>query len=281
MVYCAYTDAPTWAAQRAPNVELFNATLDFVESTCPHLKHITLLQGTKAYGSHLGPFKTPAKETDDRIANGFFYYDQHDSLIKRSEIQGWNWTVVRPHVVIGPAFRSPLNLIAVLGVYASLIKAMNQPLAFPGPKEAFGAIYQATDSNLLSNAINWAGENENAKNQIFNVTNGDFFRWSNLWSRIASVFQLETTDPKPQSLVETMSHAAPLWKRLSQKHGLVIEDLSDLVSWNFADYVFGTTWDVMSDTLKIRKAGFMEFIDSEEIILKRLKELKHMKILPP
>ena len=78
MVYCAYADAPNWEAQRAPNISLFNAALDLIERACPHLKHVTLLQGTKAYGSHLGPFKTPAKETDPRISEGFFYYDQHD-----------------------------------------------------------------------------------------------------------------------------------------------------------------------------------------------------------
>ena len=281
MVYCAYTDAPTWKAQRAPNIALFDAALDLVEIACPHLKHITLLQGTKAYGSHLGPFKTPAKETDPRIAEGVFYYDQHDSLIKRSKSRNWSWTVLRPHVVIGPARRSPLNLMAVLGVYASLMKSMKQPLAFPGPPRAFEAIYQATDSKLLSNAINWSGDATVAANQIFNVTNGDYFRWRNLWPRIASVFGLDAADPNPQSLVETMADVAPVWKDLAVKHGLIVENLSALVSWSFADYVFGTTWDVMSDTLKIRNAGFVECVDSDQIILKRIKELRDLKILPP
>ena len=280
MVYCAYADAPTWEAQRAPNNLLFKAALDLVERACPHLKHVTLLQGTKAYGSHLGPFKTPAKETDPRVSEGFFYYDQHDLLIERSVIRDWSWTVLRPHVVIGPAFRSPLNLMAVIGVYASLMKAMNQPLAFPGPHAAFKAIYQATDSKLLSNAINWGSKAREAKNEIFNVTNGDFFRWSNLWLRIASIFDLEAVGPKPQSLVKTMSNVAPIWRELALKHELIVEDLSALVSWGFADYVFGTTWDVMSDTQKLRRAGFLECIDSEQIILKQMKELRHLKILP-
>ena len=280
MVYCAYADAPTWEAQRAPNNLLFKAALDLVERACPHLKHVTLLQGTKAYGSHLGPFKTPAKETDPRVSEGFFYYDQHDLLIERSVIRDWSWTVLRPHVVIGPAFRSPLNLMAVIGVYASLMKAMNQPLAFPGPHAAFKAIYQATDSKLLSNAIYWGSKAREAQNEIFNVTNGDFFRWSNLWSRIASIFDLEAVGPKPQSLVKTMSNVAPIWRELALKHELIVEDLSALVSWSFADYVFGTTWDVMSDTQKLRRAGFLECIDSEQIILKQMKELRHLKILP-
>ena len=280
MVYCAYADAPNWEAQRAPNNLLFKAALDLAERACPHLKHVTLLQGTKAYGSHLGPFKTPAKETDPRVSEGFFYYDQHDLLVERSVIRDWSWTVLRPHVVIGPAFRSPLNLMAVIGVYASLMKAMNQPLAFPGPHAAFQAIYQATDSKLLSNAINWGSKAKEAKNEIFNVTNGDFFRWSNLWSRIASIFDLEAVGPKPQSLVKTMSNVAPIWRELALKHELIVEDLSALVSWSFADYVFGTTWDVMSDTQKLRRAGFLECIDSEQIILKQMNELRHLKILP-
>ena len=38
-----------------------------VERASPDLHHITLLQGTKAYGGHLGPFRQPARESGPRI----------------------------------------------------------------------------------------------------------------------------------------------------------------------------------------------------------------------
>ena len=40
------------------------------------------MQGSKWYGNHLGPYLTPARETDPRHMPPNFYYDQQDFLIK-------------------------------------------------------------------------------------------------------------------------------------------------------------------------------------------------------
>jgi hypothetical protein len=53
-----------------------------------------------------------------------------------------------------------------------------------------------------------------------------------------------------------------------------------MVSWAFADYVFNTTWDVMADTLKCRQFGFYEFIDSEQMLVDRLIEMRRLRIIP-
>ena len=39
-----------------------------------------LVTGTNYYGSHLGPFKTPAREDDTRHDGPDFYFDQVDWL---------------------------------------------------------------------------------------------------------------------------------------------------------------------------------------------------------
>ena len=44
------------------------------------VRHVTLLQGTKAYGVHHGPYKMPAKEGDPRFIASNFYYEQEDFL---------------------------------------------------------------------------------------------------------------------------------------------------------------------------------------------------------
>jgi hypothetical protein len=43
---------------------------------------------------------------------------------------------------------------------------------------------------------------------------------------------------------------------MQRRHALQPIPYDDLVAWPFGDYVFGTDWDVMTDTLKIRRAGF-------------------------
>lgn len=278
-LYCAYVNAHGFEADRIPNVALMNGALDLCEA-CPNLTHITLMQGNKAYGSHLGPFKTPAKESDPRIPNGHFYDDQLDALTARADAKGWAWSVLRPHVVIGPALKSPMNLMAVLGAYGTLQRAKGEPFAFPGPDAAFTPIYQATDSDLLSRAIDWCGEAEAAKGEIFNITNGDYFRWTNVWDSLAGFFDLPAAPPADIKLSEAMEGDGALWRQVAKKHSLIESDLDAMVSWGFADYIFGTTWDVMSDAVKIRKCGFWDFVDTETMLVDRLQQLKTLKIIP-
>ena len=81
-------------------------------------------------------------------------------------------------------------------------------------------------------------------------------------------------------MVDWMQEANSLWDELIARHDLEPNPLEDLVSWRFADYVFGTTWDVMASTFKCRRAGFLEFVDSEQVLLERLAELRTLKIVP-
>ena len=277
-LYCAFADAPGWKAQQAPNLRLFEGALSLLRKNAG-LRHVTLIQGMKAYGSHLGPFRTPARECDPRIPGGHFYDDQLDALASVAVEEGWSWTVLRPHVVIGPALGSPQNLASVLGVYAALKASRGERLEFPGSDAAFSAITQATDAGLLAAAIEWAGEAETAEGEIFNITNGDFYRWRNVWPRIADLFDLEpgiAGGPVPSA---QLAGAEDEWRRLAERRGLIEPDLNRLISTTFADYIFGVEWDVMADTQKARRAGFKEFLDSEDMLLNRLSELRELKII--
>jgi hypothetical protein len=52
------------------------------------------------------------------------------------------------------------------------------------------------------------------------------------------------------------------------------------VAWPFGGYVFGCDSDVMSETFKIRRAGFHEPVDSEELLLALLAELRAKIVVP-
>jgi hypothetical protein len=77
-----------------------------------------------------------------------------------------------------------------------------------------------------------------------------------------------------------MADKAPLWECLQRRDGLQAIRYQDLVAWPFGDYVFGCDWDIMSDTSKIRRAGFQDCIDSEEMMLKLLADFRAQKIVP-
>ena len=61
--------------------------LDGIEAASGGLARIVLMQGTKYYGSHLGPFKTPALESDPRHMPPNFYFNQQDLLIERQAVE--------------------------------------------------------------------------------------------------------------------------------------------------------------------------------------------------
>ncbi|MGH8676879.1 MAG: SDR family oxidoreductase, partial [Burkholderiales bacterium] len=187
--FAAYVDRPTPQALVSANLAALRNLLEVVEETSPALQHVHLVEGTKWYGSHLGPFKSPAKESDPRIAQTLFYYDQQDYLESRQKGKRWSWSAIRPHTVCGFAVGNPMNLTTVIAVYAAICKELGLPFSHSGEPENYRILYQATDSDLLARAIEWMATSPNCVNQAFNVTNGDLFRWQDLWPKIAGVFE--------------------------------------------------------------------------------------------
>ena len=75
-------------------------------------------------------------------------------------------------------------------------------------------------------------------------------------------------DVRTISLTADMADKAPLWRAMTEKHGLKPYAWDELVAWPFADYVFGCDWDVMSDVTKSRRFGFHDVVDSEEMFVR-------------
>ena len=178
------------------------------------------------------------------------------------------------------SFGTTQNILAVLAVYASICKANKQPLDWPGSNASFEKLNQATDSQLLARAIAWSLKTQTARNQAFNITNGDFFRWQNLWPKIADVFEIQSGQVRPQTLSETMQEQEPLWQQLAQQHSLQAPSMQSLADWKFADYILNTGWDVMADTGKARKHGFPLFADTEEMYISLLRQMREQHIVP-
>ena len=91
----------------------------------------------------------------------------------------------RPSVVCGFSLGNPMNLVMVIAVYASISKELGIPLRFPGKSGAYSSLLEMTDAGLLAKATVWAATDERCANQAFNITNGDLFRWNELWPKIA------------------------------------------------------------------------------------------------
>jgi len=280
MLYAGYTDRQGWAAQREPNTALLRNALDALVAGSPALERVVLMQGQKYYGSHLGPFKTPTREDDPRHMPPNFYFDQQDLLAERSEGQSWDYVSLRPHMVAGYSEGSPMNIVMVLAVYASICKELGLPLKFPGKPGAFKSVNQASDARLLSSAAQWAATSPQCGDQAYNITNGDFYRWQNFWPQMAEWFDMPAGDVQTISLQEFMVDKKELWAEMVERYGLKPIDFESAINWKFGDYVFGCEWDIMASTTKSRQHGFMEFLDSEQRYLELFQELRDLKIIP-
>ena len=283
IVYSALHERPDliagWqdARQIETNLAMLTNVLDFVEPA----EHLTLLQGTKAYGAHLRPMQNPGKEHHPRHPGPNFYWVQEDLVRERAARSGWAFTIMRPQIVCGVAVGSPMNMTLAVGAYAAIRRELGEPLSFPGG-EPF--ITQATDAALLGRAIRWAAQALEARGETYNVTNGDELVWRSVWPTIARVLRMEVGEDRPLSLVQTMPAHASLWQHMTLRYGLCGYGLDTLIgsSWQFADAVFGLrgSQDTLLSTVKIRQAGFQDCVDTEIMFESQLRRLQAMRILP-
>ena len=139
---------------------------------------------------------------------------------------------------------------------------------------------EMTDADLLAKAIVWAGENDSCDGEAFNITNGDFNRWTNLWPRLAGYFKTDYGLPQHLPLTQFMSDKGPIWQRLVKRHGLLDYSFEAAVSWPFGEAVFNLEYDVMSDTTKSRRYGFLEWVDSQEMLFRLFTQFQKMRFIP-
>ncbi|MEV8374033.1 SDR family oxidoreductase [Kribbella sp. NPDC056861] len=278
--YVAYQDRPTWAELVPPNLAMLVNVVDAIEPVARGLRHVSLMQGYKVYGAHLGPFKTPAREDDPPHLPPEFNVDQQRFLESRSAQADWDWSALRPSVVGGVALGNPMNLAVGIAVYASISKELGVPLRFPGKPGAYDSLLEMTDAGLLAKATVWAATSPAAANQAFNITNGDLFRWSELWPKLARWFDLEVAPPLQMSLATVMADKEPLWKELQAAHSLAGTAYAKVSSWPFADFVFGWDYDFFADGSKARRAGFHEYVDTEAMFYGIFETLRRERIIP-
>jgi nucleoside-diphosphate-sugar epimerase len=280
IVFGAYIEKQTAAERAAVNVAILRNLLDAVESTSASLEHVTFYQGGKAYGADLGPFKTPAREDDPRLMPPNFYYDQEDFLRERQQGMRWHWTALRPEAVCGFGIGNPMNLGMVIAVYAVISKELGLPLRFPGTESAYRALYQITSADTLAQATIWAGTHTVARDEIFNITNGDYFRWQHMWPRIAKMLDMEVADPVPMPLAVYMKDKWALWDRIVHKHQLQSIPYSQVASWIFGDSIFKMGFDNITSTIKARRAGFHDCIDTEEMFRTFFHRIRKDRVVP-
>jgi nucleoside-diphosphate-sugar epimerase len=296
VVYAALFEKPGLVAgwyeqdQMQTNLAMMKNLMEPLFTVAKGLRHVSVLQGTKAYGAHVHRLAIPARESQPRDPHDNFYWLQEDYIRDKQQTHapggaGWTFTIWRPQVVFGGALGVAMNPIPVIGAYAALCRELGRPFFCPGEREQ---VIEGVDTDLIARALAWGAETPAARDEIFNITNGDVMVWKNVWPAIARAVGLEPAFGSPLSLAEFMPAHAKVWDRIVEKHNLRRIPMSDLLgeSHHYMDLLFAWNSDVLPpamlvSTIKIRQAGFGDCQDTEVMFAKWLGRLVDRGVLPP
>jgi nucleoside-diphosphate-sugar epimerase len=280
LVFAAYVGKPKMAETVEPNARMLKNTLDALAARNVPLQRIMLAGGAKSYGFSLGAFNAPAKETEPRLIVPIHYHQQEDILLEWAANNGASWTVLRPHMVMGPSLNSPMNLVTSLATYAAMSRELGLPLRFPGTKEGWNTLQETTDAELFGRATLWALGEDKARNEIFNISNGDVYRWRQLWNELAAFYDIPVAEPLAMSTLSEMSEKAPLWDSMVARYGLHATPYNQIANWAFVDWMLNFREETIQSTIKIRQAGFADCIDTHQSFRRQLTRLRNLRIIP-
>jgi nucleoside-diphosphate-sugar epimerase len=278
---------PTEAENIRVNSAMVRNLLEAV-SVDDSIRHVALVTGLKHY---LGPFEaygkgklppTPFREDQPRLDIDNFYYAQEDEVFAAAHRHHFGWSVHRPHTIIGYALGNAMNMGVTLAAYATICRETRQPFIFPGSAAQWNSLTDMTDARLLARHLEWAATTPAARDQAFNVVNGDVFRWSWMWSRLASWFGIEPA-PFPGEgapLEKQLAGADDIWKHIALSHHLAEPNLNHLASAWHTDGDLGRPIEVVTDMTKSRKLGFLDYQATDDSFYNLFERLRLNRIIP-
>lgn len=283
----------TWLRQptEAENIRV-NGTMvrNLLDALSPlgSLEHVALVTGLKHY---LGPFEaygkgslpaTPFREEQGRLDIENFYYAQEDEVFVGAARDSYGWSIHRPHTIIGYAVGNAMNMGVTLATYAVICRETGRPFVFPGSAAQWNGLTDMTDARQLARHLVWAATTPAARNQDFNIVNGDIFRWNWMWRRIAQWFGLEPAPfpASPMPLESQLADAAPIWTEIAKRHNLAEPDLHKLSSAWHTDADLGRPIEVVTDMTKSRKLGFLDYQTTDESFFDLFETLRSERLIP-
>jgi nucleoside-diphosphate-sugar epimerase len=285
----------TWVAEGSEaerivsNSKLLQNTLDGLIPHAKDLQHIVLQTGGKHY---VGPFEfqgkiqpkeAPFVEDGPRLPCDQFYHAQEDiifELVKHNP--KISYSIHRPTVIFGFAAGNLMNMVGTLAVYAVICKHEGMKLVYPGNEVTWNCLFDASDGELIAEQEIWACVEPKARNQAFNSSNGDVFKWKRLWHLLAERFGLEIPEysGKSVSLVDLMHGKEPVWDKIVKENGLHPVKLADVGHWWFCDIVLNQPLEIVSSMNKSREFGFLGWRNSEKSFMNVIDEMKKNNLIP-
>ncbi|TDH24581.1 SDR family oxidoreductase [Segetibacter sp. 3557_3] len=253
------------------------------------VQHVALVTGLKHY---LGPFdayasegtlpETPLSETQPRLDLENFYYAQEDEVYAAAARDNFTWSIHRPHTIIGMAIGNLMNMGSTLAVYAAICKEEGLPFRWPGSEAQWKGLSDVTDARVLAKHLMWAATTQAAHNEAFNVVNGDYFRWSSLWFKLANWFEIDAIgwEGSIVPLEIEMAKYNAVWSGIASRHNLTESNLNKLASAWHTDLDLGRPIEVMTDMSKSRKLGFLTYQKTEDSFYHLFAQMREDRFIP-
>lgn len=175
-----------------------------------------------------------------------------------------------------------MNMGTTLAVNALICKDTGRPFRFPGVIAQWNSLTDMTDAKLLARHLLWASTEPDAANQAFNVVNGDIFRWSWMWGRIAEWFGLEPVpfDGIVRPLEKQMDGDAAGWRDIAARFDLVEPNILRLsLPWH-TDADLGRPIEVVADMSKSRRLEFLDYQPTDDAFFALFEQLRADRLIP-
>ncbi|KAG0478218.1 hypothetical protein HPP92_012937 [Vanilla planifolia] len=291
LFYVTWTDRQSESENITANGAMLRNVLAAILPSAPNFQHFCLQTGRKHY---IGGFDSygkltfhepPFHEDLPRLPSPNFYYAQEDALLEslRPREGAVSWSVHRPTHIFGFSPSSRMNLVGTLCVYATLCKREREPLRWPGNRIIWEGFSDASDADLIAEQHIWAAVDPYAKNEAFNCSNGDVFKWKHFWKILAGQFGVEAVGYRGEEgrfkLEEAMKGKDELWEQIVTENQLAPTKLEQVGNWWFLDAIFNI--DEVLDTMnKSKEHGFVGFRNTEKSFISWIDKMKAYKIVP-
>ncbi|XP_057544021.1 (S)-8-oxocitronellyl enol synthase ISY1-like [Amaranthus tricolor] len=274
------------------NGKMLRNVLNAVIPNAPNLQHICLQTGQKyavPSSDALGEIQEEPRFIEDLPREDIedSYYAMEDIFLEEvGEKRNVTWSIHRPAVMFGFSPYSTRNIVGSLCVYATICKHEGQPLRFPGIQAVWDGYSEVVDADLVAEQQIWAAIDRQGKRQAFNCSNGDMFKWKDLWKVLSEEFDLEYVEFEEgsNSLEGMMSEKGHVWDQIVQENEILPTKLEEVGTWWYVDSILRN--EVVSDgqisrnMAKSKEYGFGGFRDTVESFRFWIEHTRKYKIIP-
>uniref|UniRef100_A0A0E0AMB7 PRISE-like Rossmann-fold domain-containing protein n=1 Tax=Oryza glumipatula TaxID=40148 RepID=A0A0E0AMB7_9ORYZ len=182
-----------------------------------------------------------------------------------------------------------MNAVCSLCVYAAICRKERRELRWPGSLGAWEGFSNASDADLVAEQQIWAAVADAdgdaaAKNEAFNCSNGDIYKWKQLWPVLAGKFGVEWAgyegEERRVGLTAAMAGKEAVWAEIVAEEKLVATELGEVANWWFVDALFMDKWEFIDTMNKSKEHGFLGFRNTVRSFEAWIDKMKLYRIVP-